>query len=491
MATAAAADQTRAPFLMLPLKQLRPSPLNPRKHFDETKLQELAATFGNGVGVIEPLVARPSNGHYEIVCGERRHRAATIAKLEEVPVIVRDLTDPQVLEIMVIENDQREGVNPLERAEGYKRLLKFGFDIDKMAARLGHSRKWIYDQIKLLDLIPAAQQLLVDHRITAGHAILLARLTPAQQKVAIDPNTYDAVFQYEDADLYRPDDEDAIAARRRDPYAGKKAGSVRELQAWIDNNCRLDPAAADQEVFPELAAVREQAEHVVHLTFDYHADKKTHGGEKLYLRDDWKRADGVKASKTCASGVTGVIVIGPGRGEAFKVCVDRDCKVHWSKEKKAQAKQQAQRAERSEPSAAQKRQQQEHQRYLERQKKEEADRKRYHDAGPAIVKAALVKVQGAKLDVLMQLASRRFPAQHLTKAKVLIGKVKTADDVLRLFAITEVVDIASNAWISVRDMPKVAKSLGVDLKPLLKTDTASAQAQPKKKTAKAKSGKKR
>ena len=138
MTTALAAPSERletptseaASFQLLDHDRIEPSPLNPRKHFNQEKLVELAQSFGGGVGIIEPLVVRATpGGRFEMIAGERRWRAAGLAGLEQVPVIVRDLTDAQVLEIMVIENNQREDINPLEEADGFSRLLSNGYEL--------------------------------------------------------------------------------------------------------------------------------------------------------------------------------------------------------------------------------------------------------------------------------------------------------------------------------------------------------------------------
>src|SRR5262249_45435716 len=143
--------------------------------------------------IVEPLVCRRKTYdaiRLELVAGERRLRAAKLARLPKVPVIIRQLTDDQALEIMVIENNQRQDVNPLEEGDGYAKLLQLrkreGFGIEQLAARIGRSTKYVYDRIKLLDLIPAARKLVLDGTLTAGHAILIARLKKEQQESAVD-----------------------------------------------------------------------------------------------------------------------------------------------------------------------------------------------------------------------------------------------------------------------------------------------------------------
>lgn len=468
----ALADQV---LLTLPLAQLTPSPLNPRKKFDQADLEDLAKTMAPPVGVIEPLIVRAVNGSYELVAGERRWRAAAVAQLETVPVIVKALTDAQVLELMLIENKQRKDLNALEEADGYKRLLKFGFDIDKVAARIGFTRKYIYDRIKLLELIPAAQTLLLDNRMTPGHAILLARLKPEDQKRAINVEV-GGLFAAEDTHgLFRPDESHGSRA-----HVEQRTVSVREFEGWINEHIRLDLKSATQlqELFPETAQALETAETVVHITLEHYLQTgQGTGMDKIVLAQDWKRADGLKGSKTCPTAVTGVIVVGAGRGDAFKVCVTKRCKVHFPPPKKnsimaqsaARVEQKTDRDKRWEAEAKRRR---------AREQKENETRMRWKAAAPAIATACIARVRDLKLPVLAELASRGFRTHHFKKAAAAL-KPKTAEDLVRAYALAELLDVSSNAWNAVREFPKLAKRIGLDLRPLLTPKAvAKSSAQP-------------
>jgi ParB family chromosome partitioning protein len=123
----------------MPLEQLRPSPMNPRKHFDQASLEELANNIRE-VGLLQPIVARLHGDHYEIVAGERRYRASQIAGLSTVPVSVKTLSDTQALEVMVIENNQREDISALEESEGFRQLLAAGYEIDDSPSVLAARR---------------------------------------------------------------------------------------------------------------------------------------------------------------------------------------------------------------------------------------------------------------------------------------------------------------------------------------------------------------
>ncbi|PTW50533.1 chromosome segregation DNA-binding protein [Rhodovulum kholense] len=159
--------------LMIALDLLEPNPDQPRRMFAEEALKELSDSIREK-GVIQPLIVRPSKrsaGRYEIVAGERRWRASQLAQQHEVPVIVRELDDIEVLEIAIIENIQRADLNPLEEAMGYRQLMdRFGHTQDKVAEALGKSRSHIANLLRLLQLPEEVQGYLREGRLSAGHA---------------------------------------------------------------------------------------------------------------------------------------------------------------------------------------------------------------------------------------------------------------------------------------------------------------------------------
>lgn len=154
----------------LPVEKLRPNPQQPRKDFDQDALESLANSLRQK-GVIQPLVVRPVGDFYEIVAGERRWRAAQIAQLHEVPVVVRQLDDTEVLEVAIIENIQREDLNAIEEALGLKALIdRFGHTQEKVAEALSRSRSHIANLLRLLNLPDEVQRMVRDDVISAGHA---------------------------------------------------------------------------------------------------------------------------------------------------------------------------------------------------------------------------------------------------------------------------------------------------------------------------------
>jgi ParB family chromosome partitioning protein len=166
----------------LPLDSLTPGRYQPRSHIDETALAELADSI-RSQGVIQPIIVRPADeGRYEILAGERRWRAAGIAGLERVPVIVREVTDRAALAMALIENIQREDLNPLEQANGLKRLVdEFHLTHEEAAHAIGSSRSQATNLLRLLSLSPGVQALLAHGRIDMGHARALLPLDGARQ----------------------------------------------------------------------------------------------------------------------------------------------------------------------------------------------------------------------------------------------------------------------------------------------------------------------
>ena len=203
--------------------------------FDQEKLKQLAESI-RMVGVQQPAVVRRHPGQadaYQLVAGERRLRASKLAGKDTLPCVVRELDDLQVLRIQTIENLQREDVHPLDEADGYARLIEVAkYDVEKLAAEVGKSASYVYQRLKLRDLVPAARKLLEDGTITAGHAILIARLQPEDQKEA---------------------------AKECAPDQFGREMSVRELTHWIYQEVYLSLAKApfkkdDAELVPKAGA---------------------------------------------------------------------------------------------------------------------------------------------------------------------------------------------------------------------------------------------
>lgn len=182
-AAVAAAEASGERVLSVSLTQVVPSPLQPRTTFPAEHLAELVDSIREN-GIIQPLIVRKVNGLHELIAGERRWRAAGQAGLKEVPVIVRDATDLEVLEFALVENLQREDLNPIEEAQAYRRLAdEFKLKQEEIAKKVGKSRAAVANTIRLLDLDGEVQAHLLQGRLTVGHAkALLGLRTPEEQR---------------------------------------------------------------------------------------------------------------------------------------------------------------------------------------------------------------------------------------------------------------------------------------------------------------------
>lgn len=343
----------KADFVKLDV--LRPSPLNPRKRFDEASLQELADNIAKN-GVIVPLIVRRVDGKGEIIDGERRYRAATIAKAPGVPVIFKDdLTDGEVIEIMLLNQIQRQDLTPLEEAQGFKALIDSNpakYSAAYIGDRIGRTETFVLDRIRLTKLIPILKTLLDAERILVGHAELLCRLKPEDQERAVAFESanrwkagHEGLWQTEHAglDFYGNDEGPEEPPSAKNLYRGLKPVTVKELDAWIKRHVRFDVEHMAAAVPLEFGQVAKDVEHanalpgrgkkVIAITHDYRVDDEAKDPtERTYGSQSWERADGKEKSKTCDYSVLGVIVAGRGQGTTLQVCVNRDkCAVHFGK----------------------------------------------------------------------------------------------------------------------------------------------------------------
>lgn len=179
-------ESEAAKEIIIKLSKIEPNREQPRKDFNEEQLNELADSIRR-YGVLQPLLVQKKEDYYEIVAGERRWRAAKIAGLKEVPVVIREYNQQQAVEIALIENVQREDLNPIEEAAAYQRLMQeFHLKQEEIAERVSKNRSTITNSIRLLNLVPEVQKMLIENAITSGHArALLAVEDPdAQKKLA-------------------------------------------------------------------------------------------------------------------------------------------------------------------------------------------------------------------------------------------------------------------------------------------------------------------
>lgn len=177
--------------LKLKINQVEPNRDQPRKEFDEDALLELADSIKQ-YGVLQPLIVQKKKGYYEIIAGERRWRAAKLAGLKEIPVIVKEYTNQEIVEISLIENIQRENLNPIEEAMAFKRLLEeFNLKQDEVAERVSKSRTAVTNSMRLLKLSSKVQQMIIDDMISTGHARALLAIDDEEQQYTLANKIFD------------------------------------------------------------------------------------------------------------------------------------------------------------------------------------------------------------------------------------------------------------------------------------------------------------
>ncbi len=345
-------------FQLVAIDKIKESLLNPRKIYNEKRLQELIESVREK-GILTPLLVRPSNGLYEIAAGSRRYRAAKVVDLKELPVLIREMTDVEFLEVMTIENLQRDDLHPLEEAEGYRDLMeRGGYDVHSIVVKVGKqiSESYIYQRLKLLELIPEAKKLFLEDKIMAGHAILIARLQPNQQKELIK----------KESGLYEGWGKDRTIV------------SVRDLTHYIDRNIHLDlnsssfpkedpdllPSAGpcttcskrtgfQPQLFPDVVKKDTCTDRIcfyakvkaftdrwleersrdtdipplrLSQSWDGRIKKLPEDTTKPIPRDLYREIEGKRDS--CNSTREGIFVDGPNTGQVTKVCVDSKCEKH-------------------------------------------------------------------------------------------------------------------------------------------------------------------
>lgn len=475
-------DEEWATITTIPIEELVENGGNPRRSMNGPALEELVASV-RAHGVLQPILVRPIAAKppraaaFEVVAGHRRLAAARKAGLTALPALVRELSDKEALEVAVIENLQRSDLHPLEEAEGYRQLMHVHkYDVARIAERIGRSTKYVYDRVKLLSLTEKAQKLFLDDRITAGHAIILARLKPEDQERAFELGegyrSSGPLFE-EEQTLFTEEQLDGLEeAKAKDPYLGMKTRSVRELQAWVDKHVRFDPSAQDvPDLFPETHGVvrraKEATEKIIPITHDYQVQPEARDGNRIWGPRSWQRADGAEDSKTCEHSVTGVIVIGAGRGEAFKVCTAKEkCKVHWGAWQRDRAK--VERAVSKEGGTGEDRQRVQDRKWKEQREREEAERKRRVAATPAVLKAAAANIlklpagaTGRLADLIVWQLGRGRPLKNA------VPRGRTAEDLVRHLAYDAIAQEARDGWNWER-FSKFAGAVGVDIAKIMK-----------------------
>ena len=202
--------EKKEPETLVKITMVEPNRKQPRKNFDEDALQELSDSIKQ-FGLLQPILVQDRKDHYEIIAGERRWRAAKLAGLKEIPVIIRDYSDQEIMEISLIENIQREDLNPIEEAQAYKRLLtEFHLKQDEVAERVSKSRAAVTNSIRLLKLSDEVQQMVIDDMISPGHARTLLAVEDKDEQYNLAQRIFDEKLSVRDVEklvknLHKPE----------------------------------------------------------------------------------------------------------------------------------------------------------------------------------------------------------------------------------------------------------------------------------------------
>ncbi len=245
-AESAAPDAPRRADMTVPIESVRPNPDQPRRAFTQEALEELSASIAEK-GIIQPLIVRPDpafEGQFQIVAGERRWRAAQMAQLHEVPVIVREFDDTEVLEVAIIENIQRADLNPVEEAMGYRQLMdRFNHTQERLATAMGKSRSHIANLMRLLTLPEEVQGYLRDGQLSAGHA---RALVGSEDAVSIAREVINKGLSVRDVEkrMRKPATPTGGATRQRP--AGDKDADTKALESDLSAAIGL-PVSIDHD----------------------------------------------------------------------------------------------------------------------------------------------------------------------------------------------------------------------------------------------------
>jgi ParB family transcriptional regulator, chromosome partitioning protein len=356
-------------YKSIPWKDLEISPTNPRRRIDETTIESLAASIKTQ-GILEPLIVREKGKKYEIVCGERRYRAAQVAALSELPCLVRRLSDEQVLDIQIHENLHREDVHPMDEAYGYQFLKEtLACDVKELALRVGKSEGYVLNRLKLNQLIKEAQKDVEDGLLPLVFALEIAKYTPDIQKVVYGEvyakeykyqgNNYVSVpikgqtvpwksfVEWINTNVHRllskaPFDPkatnllpDGLACVNCPERTGAAVGlfeakQVGKKDACLNPACFLTKAKNHVEVrrreLAELSRI-DPSEVPLVRSFCYTNGKDYLGTESALVIDGANRG-GIK--KKCKNAVSGIDVEPDNYGQTVQVCLKNSkCKIHW------------------------------------------------------------------------------------------------------------------------------------------------------------------
>ena len=242
------------------LSMIEPNREQPRKNFDEESLQELCESIQQ-YGVIQPLIVKKNKDYYEIIAGERRWRAAKMAGLKEVPVIIKDYTEQEIVEISLIENIQRENLNPIEEAMAYKRLMEeFHLKQEEIAKRVSKSRTAVTNSLRLLKLDERVSQMLVDEKLTTGHVRALLAIEDKDAQYAGAQRVFEENLSVRDTEKL------VKLILTPKPQKVKKELSHAEIYQNMEERMK--------EIFGSKVSINRRTEHKGKIEIEYYSDEE-------------------------------------------------------------------------------------------------------------------------------------------------------------------------------------------------------------------------
>lgn len=249
--------EKRESEVKLKITEIEPNREQPRKNFNEDALLELAESIKN-FGIIQPIIVQKREDYYEIIAGERRWRAAKMAGLKEVPVIIKNFSDLEVVEIALIENIQRENLNPIEEAYAYKRLFdEFHLKQDEIAEKVSKSRTAVTNAIRLLKLDKRVQQMLMDDMITTGHSRALLGIEDAEEQVHLAHKIFD----------------EKMSVREVEKFVQKMQGKKKEKKVVENNFVYQEIENKMKEVLGTKVMIRHQKNNKGKIEIEYYSNE--------------------------------------------------------------------------------------------------------------------------------------------------------------------------------------------------------------------------
>ena len=366
MSTKAAVKELHE-YVSVPIAGLVESATNPRKAFDERELEELAESI-RSKGILSPLLVRRENGHFEIVTGARRYRAAQRAGLREVPVRVATLTDEEALETQIIENLLRTNIHPFEEAQGFRALLdKFDkeggkYTVEKISAKTGKPASFVAKRLTLLDLVkPAADAFTAGH-IGIEHALLIAKLAPEAQEEALR-HCFDGYYAAEDKERslvpvsrlqawiehniylslksvpFSKDDETLVPEAGSCANCPKRTGFNTLLFSEVREDSCADRACFNRKLDAHIALRVAKMPNLVQISHGYRTtDEAPVLPRREYVevvtRKNPKSKDALPEHKLCNHLTPAIHTDGMEKGRLAKICAHPDCKVHFPNRQK-------------------------------------------------------------------------------------------------------------------------------------------------------------